>query len=306
MALAAATAERFGGVHVVARHRQRGLAERPPAGADIGPGVEWAWVPGGVLRGADLPAPPPDSSAGHILNTASIAGLIPVATSGHGRRRRRGPAAASSAPARRARPRRLDAPSGRRPPATRPPAVAIVHLRPERAARCSSARFRRLAGTGPSTGRFRRGHRGRSPDAHGHRSAGLLGISRGLAYELVRRGDLPAPPSRRSRSAAATDARSGGPPRRGGPRPPPRRSRARPAPPRSAAPPAPAPRARPVSPQRGRERPQGRRWHQPPRDPQRPDDSTLGSARSGCGRRACPPGGSDPRHPLSFATDIDS
>jgi NAD(P)-dependent dehydrogenase (short-subunit alcohol dehydrogenase family) len=75
-ALAAATIERFGGVHVVCNNA--GVASR--ADAWFGPSSSWEWVLGvnlwGVIHGCRAFLPHL-LGGGHIVNTASVAGLFP-------------------------------------------------------------------------------------------------------------------------------------------------------------------------------------------------------------------------------------
>jgi NAD(P)-dependent dehydrogenase (short-subunit alcohol dehydrogenase family) len=78
-ALAAATAERFGAVHVVCNN----AGVMSAGDAWFGPLSSWTWVMGvnfwGVVLGvrAFLPAMAMQPEGGHFVNTASIAGLLP-------------------------------------------------------------------------------------------------------------------------------------------------------------------------------------------------------------------------------------
>ena len=76
LALAAATIERFGGVHVVCNNA--GVA--PRGDPWFGPVAGWEWVMGvnfwGVVHGCRAFLPHL-AGGGHIVNTASIAGLMP-------------------------------------------------------------------------------------------------------------------------------------------------------------------------------------------------------------------------------------
>ncbi len=77
-ALAAATLERFGAVHVVCNNAGVGGAGDPW----FGPVASWDWVMGvnfwGVVHGVRAFLPHLLENGGHIVNTASIAGLYPV------------------------------------------------------------------------------------------------------------------------------------------------------------------------------------------------------------------------------------
>ena len=79
LALAAATTERFGAVHVVCNN----AGVMSSGDAWFGPLSSWNWVMGvnfwGVVHGvrAFLPAMAVQPDGGHFVNTASIAGLLP-------------------------------------------------------------------------------------------------------------------------------------------------------------------------------------------------------------------------------------
>ncbi len=76
-ALAAATIERFGAIHVVCNNA--GVASRGDAW--MGPLAHWEWVMGvnfwGVVHGVRTFLPHLLATEGHMVNTASIAGLLP-------------------------------------------------------------------------------------------------------------------------------------------------------------------------------------------------------------------------------------
>jgi NAD(P)-dependent dehydrogenase (short-subunit alcohol dehydrogenase family) len=77
-ALAAATLDRFGSVHVVCNNAGVGGAGDPW----FGPVASWEWVMGvnfwGVVHGVRAFLPHLLEAGGHVVNTASIAGLYPV------------------------------------------------------------------------------------------------------------------------------------------------------------------------------------------------------------------------------------